>query len=291
MPDEIELDENSSSPKWPTVREGINGLAVARIGLRYEAVDEGTRDFADRAKALIEEKIKKAPGKIPVFGFIVEQAFTIGKLVVPEAGLAAEIFEVAETAFSSLQQDKELADKASEEVVAHTIEAAIKQLTSVYEVYAKNARGNAYAIQQSVVEHLGSALDRYIDNHPQPLQETDDFYHRFCDGLGLPSPDRSTVIAETMNKIWPDFEAKVQETADSIHFFHEMEDDVGRLEFLIDMESEGHNPEEFLRDVGADLDYWNKWLAVYHSSGKEAALDDISYHVGGRRTREIPGKI
>lgn len=112
MSDEIEF-EDASSPKWPTVREGVARVASARVNRRYEAIVEGTGQFEKRAGTLVAEKIKKPPKQLPLFGFIVEQVLVIGKLVVPEAGLAAEIFELAEAAHSSLNADAELVKEAN----------------------------------------------------------------------------------------------------------------------------------------------------------------------------------
>lgn len=285
MSDEIEF-EDASSPKWPTVREGVARVASARVNRRYEAIVEGTGQFEKRAGTLVAEKIKKPPKKLPLFGFIVEQVLVIGKLVVPEAGLAAEIFELAEAAHSSLNADAELVKEANTERIEHTVEKATKALTEFAEHLGEDARKKAAAIQKNVDEHLGDALDKYINNNPRPLDEHDTFYHEFCDSLGLLDPDYDAIVRTTIESVWPQFEAKVNETADSIHFFTEMEDDVARLDYLIDMIEHGHDVEGFLADVGADKNYWDKWLAEYRAQGKESALDAISYHVGGRRTRE-----
>ena len=68
--------------------------------------------------------------------------------------------------------------------------------------------------------------------------------------------------------------------AAQIHFFHEMDNDLERLNFLMDEAEKGNDPDDLLLVIGADRSYWDPFLTVFRSEGRSAALVALERHLG-----------
>jgi hypothetical protein len=90
-------------------------------------------------------------------------------LLVPEAGLAAEIAEAAKTAYETVKPAAELAEKANQEVVTNSVEQATNYLQELTKTYAEDVADKALPVKQAAENVVGAALDSYIKQNPQPL--------------------------------------------------------------------------------------------------------------------------
>ena len=70
----------------------------------------------------------------------------------------------------------------------------------------------------------------------------------------------------------PAFRKELMRVASGLHFFHELDNDFERLEFLIEQIEKGENADALLDYIGADRKYWDRYLAVYRADGKDAAM-------------------
>jgi hypothetical protein len=127
---------------------------------------------------------------------------------------------------------------------------------------------------------VGAALDSYIKQNPQPLKPDDDeFYRSLCNAIGIKQPDKDLIPLEVRNATWPPFEKAMLVVAAQIHFFHELDDDVERLNFLMDEAEKGNDPDALLSLIGADQPYWDTFLRVFRSEGRPAALLALQRHL------------
>jgi hypothetical protein len=277
---EIEF-ETTDSPRWPQVKEGAHGVARDRLQTRYDAVIQGAQWFRDDADTLIKDAIKKPPGHLSGFGALVESVMAACALLVPEVGLAAEIAEAAKTAYETLKPAKELIDKANEEVVADSVEQATSYLQELTKTYAEDVTDKALPIKQAAENAVGAALDSYITQNPQPFKPGDDeFYISLCDAIGIKEPDLNDIKQQVWNGVFPPFKAKVLTVAAQIHFFHELDNDIDRLNFLMDEADKGNDPDALLNLIGGDQSYWDPFLAVYHADGRPAAVVALERKLG-----------
>ncbi len=83
---------------------------------------------------------------------------------------------------------------------------------------------------------------------------------------------------EVWNKVFPPFKEQVLVAAAQIHFFHEMDDDFERLNFLMDEAENGNDPDGLLDLIGGKRDYWDQFLTVYRSQGRSAAILALEQH-------------
>ena len=277
---EIEF-ETTDSPNWATVKLGAQGVASNRLQTRYDAVIQGAQWFRDDADTLVKATIKKPPGHLSGFGALVEGVMAACVLLVPAAGLAAEIVEATKTAYETLKPAKELVDKANEEIVADSVEQATNYLQELTKSFAEDVADKALPIKQDAQNAVGAALDSYITQNPQPLKPGDDqFYASLCDAIGIKEPDLNDIKREVWNKIFPPFKSKVLTIAAQMHFFHELDNDMDRLNFLMDEADKGNDPDALLSLIGGDQSYWDPFLAVYRSDGRSAAEQALGRKLG-----------
>jgi len=280
MSEQTEI-ETVDSPRWPEVKEGAHGVARDRLQTRYDAVIQGAQWFRDDADTLVKEAIKKPPEHLSGFGAIVEAVMAACVLLVPEAGLAAEIAEAVKTAYETLKPATELVEKANQQVVADSVEQATNYLQELTKTYAEDVADKALPVKQAAENAVGAALDSYITQNPQPLKPGDDeFYKSLCDAIGIKEPDLNAIKMEVWNEVFPPFKKKVLTAAAQIHFFHEMDNDLERLNFLMDEAEKGNDPDDLLSLIGADQSYWDPFLTVFRSDGRNAAVLALSRHLG-----------
>jgi hypothetical protein len=277
---EIEF-ETVDSPRWPEVKEGAHGVARDRLQTRYDAVIQGAQWFRDDADALVKDAITKPPEHLSGFGALAEAVMAACVLLVPEAALAAEIAEAVKTAYETVKPAAELVEKANQEVVANSVEEARNYLQELTKTYAEDVADKALPVKQAAQNAVGAALDSYITQNPQPLKPGDDeFYRSLCDAIGIKEPDLNAIKMEVWNEVFPPFKKKVLVVAAQIHFFHEMDNDVERLNFLMDEAEKGNDPDDLLSLIGADRSYWDPFLTVFRSEGRPAALVALERHLG-----------
>lgn len=278
---EIEF-ETVDSPNWPQVKEGAHGVARDRLNIRYDAVVQGAQEFRDDADTLVKDSIKKPPGELSGFGNIIAAAMECVMLVVPEVGLAHEILEAAKASYEMVKSASELNDKVDEQITANTVEEATNYLQELTKNYAEEITSQALQVSKDALDAVGSALDSYIQQNPQPFQPGDDnFYRSLCDGIGIEDPDLNAVKMEVWNKVFPPFKQQVLTAAARIHFFQELDNDPDRLAFLMDEADKGNDPDSLLDLIGGDRAYWDPFLAIYRSDGRDAAAQALARHLVG----------
>jgi hypothetical protein len=59
-----------------------------------------------------------------------------------------------------------------------------------------------------------------------------------------------------------------------------MDNDVERLNFLMDEDEKGNDPDALLSLIGGDRSYWDPFLTVFRSEGRDAALVALERHLG-----------
>jgi hypothetical protein len=276
---EIEF-ETVDSTRWPGVKDGAHGVARERLQNRYDLVIEGAKLFETDAGTAITKYITKPPEHISGFGAIFESVMAACLLLVPEVGLAAEVAkkvkeacEQVKTAYEVGKPLAELAEKANQEFVAETIKEAQQYLTELTNSYAEQVRHQALGVKQAAEDAVGAALDSYITQNPQPLKPGDDeFYGSLCDAIGIKQPDKELLPLEVRNASWPPFQKAMLVVAAQIHFFQELDNNPERLNFLMDEAEKDNDPDALLSLIGADQSYWDRFLTVFHSEGRSAAL-------------------
>jgi hypothetical protein len=279
---EIEF-ETVDSPRWPQVKEGAHGVARDRLHIRYDAVMQGAQWFRDDADTLVKDAIKKPPGELSGFGNIIAAAMDCVMLVVPEVGLAHEILEAAHASYEMVKSAWELNEKVDEQITANTVEEATNYLQELTKNYAEDVANQALQVSKDALDAVGSALDSYIQQNPQPFQPGDDnFYSSLCDGIGIEDPDLSAVKMEVWNRVFPPFKQQVLTAAARIHFFQELDNDPERLAFLMDEADKGNDPDALLDLIGGDRAYWDTYLAIYRSDGRDAAAQALVQHLTGQ---------
>jgi len=161
------------------------------------------------------------------------------EVLVPEVGLAHEIYVEAKTVYETIKPVSDLMEKAEQGLIANSVEEATNQLQELTKQFAEDVTDNALRVKQAAQNGLGPALDRYVRDNPQEFPAGDDgYYKQLCDqALGLHDPDISEVRMEVWNTVFPPFKEKVLIAAAQIHFFHEMDSDVERLDLR-----PGHRP-------------------------------------------------
>jgi hypothetical protein len=281
MSDGTEIEfETVDSPRWPQVKEGAHGVARDRLQTRYDAVIQGAQSFRDDADTLVKDVIRKPPGHLSGLA-LVEAVMPVCLLLVPEVGLAAEIAEAAKTAYETVKPSTELVEKANQQVEAASVEQATNYLQELTKTYAEDVADNALPVKQAAEDAVGVALDSYITGNPLPLKPgDDDFYRSLCDAIGIKEPDLQAIKMDVWNKVFPPFKAKVLVVAAQIHFFQEMDNDVERLNFLMDEGEKGNDPDALLSLIGGDRSYWDPFLTVFRSDGRTAALAALEQRLG-----------
>jgi hypothetical protein len=281
MSEETETEfETVGSKNWDIVRLGAKAEASRRLQNRYDAVMAGVQLFRDDAGETVEKVITKPPEHLSGFGVVAEAVTVACGMVLPELGVAEEIVEALKQAYEVAKASDELVEKANQEVVAKDVDEAKKYLTGLTNSYAQEVTHQALGVKQAAEDAAGAALDSYIKQNPQPLNPDDDeFCKSLCDAIGIKQPDKDLIPLEVRNATWPPFEKAMLVVAAQIHFFHEMDDDFERLNFLMDEAEKGNDPDDLLSLIGADRSYWDPFLSVFRSDGRLAAGAALEQHL------------
>jgi len=276
--------ESVDSPNWAIVKEGATNLARYNLQQRYNAAVSAAEGFKSDAHQLLDQAITKPPGRLLNFGAIADLVVVACEIVLPEEGIIALVFDEAKQAWEEVKPSEELASKATEEFEANTVEEATKHLSELSDLLASEIVSNALTITNSAGTKVGDALDEYIKQNPQDFTTKDQaYYQTLCDAIGVTVPNVESLQDEIINKVMTTFRERVMWTAARIHFFVEMNDDAERLNFLIDDVAEkGTDPDDFVKGIGGDVAYWDQFLSVYRSDGKQAALQALASHFLGR---------
>ena len=272
--------EGVGSARWVQVRTAAGVIVRDRLQVLTFAVQTGVRNFQRDSDGMIDEYIKEPPPKpITGLGAIVDALGAACAILIPEATLAAEIFETAKTVYETLKPAVELKEKLDEQVVARSVEDAKAHLKSVARELADEADNKAPLALDQALGTVNRSLDAYITAHPQPLQDSDEFYGALSDGIGIRHMDPTSSAATIYNAIFPPFKKELLRATASLHFFHEMDNDIERLDFLIGEAEKGNDPDALLVYIGADKAYWDRFLTVYRSSGRDAAVQTLQLHL------------
>jgi hypothetical protein len=264
--------ETTDSPNWPQVKEGAHGVARERIDVRYKGVIQGANDFTRSASQLVANCIKKPPESISIFGAIADVVLVAATLVVPEVGVAAEILETVKKSYEALKASSELVEKVNQMEKAESVESATAQLKGIADDMAEDVEHGAATMQELALDSVGAALESYVTQNPQVFRLGDDaFYGELCDGIGITKSSLEDVSMAAWRQMFTPFREKVLQTAATLHFFKEMDDDPERLNFLMDQADEGNDPDALLDLIGGDRAYWDQFLSVYKSNGRDAA--------------------
>jgi hypothetical protein len=259
--------ETVDSPNWPLVKEGANGIARDRLQNRYDAVYQGAQWFRDDADTLVKATIKKPPEHLSAFSAIADSLLAVCTLVVPEAGLAAEIFEAVKTSYESLKPAAELYAQITEQAAVSSVEDATSRLQELTKQFAEDVADKALQVKKTAEEAVPRALDAYITHNPQPLKQGDtELYKSLCDAIGIKEEDLSDIKMEVWNKVFPPFKAKVLEASAQLHF-EDMDNDGERLKFLLDEGVKGTDPYALLHTVAGKVEDFDKYLKIFQSGG------------------------
>jgi flagellar hook-length control protein FliK len=202
-------------------------------------------------------------------------------VLVPEVGLAAEILETVKVSYETLKPAAELVKKANEQLVVTSVEQATDYLQELTKMYAEDVADNALQLKKNMVDAVEPALDSYVKENPQVFDPVNAaLFKALCDGIGIKEPDPEEIKMEVWRKVFPPFKEQVLVVAAQIHFFRELDDDFERLDFLMEEAEKGNDPDALLSLIGGDRVYWDEFLKVYRSRGKEAAKTALAGHLG-----------
>jgi histone H3/H4 len=276
---EIEF-ETIDSPNWPGVKDGAIALGRTNLQYRYNAAVAAAEGFKADAHQLVNSTITKPPGHVSAFSAIVDVVMAACEIVIPEEAAIHLVYQAAKAAWEEVKPSAELLEKANEQIEANTVEEATKHLNEVSDRLAEDIVRNASHITEKAGEQIEAALVEYVRQNPQVFQREQAYYQTLCDAVGLQKPDVDRLADEMINKVMPKFREKVMETSASLHFFHELSSDFERLNFLIEITEKGTDPDAFLKLIGGDQHYWDEFLSVYRSEGKDAAARALAHHLG-----------
>jgi hypothetical protein len=276
---EIEF-ETVDSPNWPGVKDGAIDLGRTNLQYRYNAAVAAAEGFKADAHQLVNSTITKPPGRVSAFGAIVDAVMAVCELVIPEEAAIALVYKAAKAAWESVKPSAELVAKVNEQIEANSVEEATKHLYEVSDRLAEDIVRNASHITEKAGEQIEAALVEYVQQNPQVFQRDQAYYQTLCDAIGLQKPNVDLLADQMINKVMPKFREMVMETSASLHFFHELDDDFERLNFLIEITEKGTDPDAFLKLIGGNQQYWDEFLSVYRQEGKEAAVRALGRHLG-----------
>ena len=285
MSDDNEIEfESDDSGNWAIVKAGATTLAQTNLQKRFNAAASAAEGFKSDAHRLLDEAITKPPGSLLSFGAIADLVVAACWIVLPEEGVIALVFEEAKQAWEAVKPSYELARKATEPFEANTVEAAKEHLSELYDMLAAEIASNALTITSSAQNKVGDALNEYVKQNPQvfPMIQDQDqaYYQTLCDAIGVTAPNVESLQDEIITKVMTTFRESVNWTVAHMHFM-EMSDDLERLNFLIDdIAEKGTDPDDFLKGIGGDVDYWDQFLSIYRSDGKHAAMVALGSRLG-----------
>jgi hypothetical protein len=271
MSDEgIEIDENSHSPGWEAVKANAYTEAVRRLDVKANAVTAGAHNFERDAAGMIDTQVKIPPRKPTVFGALAEALLTAGAIFVPEATAAAEILEAAKTFYEVVKPSVELVEEMRKEVEADRVDDLREKLREKMRSLADDMENSAVSAQQLAGKHVSDCLDRFIDANPRPLGHDERFYGALCDGIGITEQDAVDIRMSIYHSLMGPFKHDLSVVTASIHFFKDFDTDSERLKFLVEEVEPHTDVHEFLQLIGADVDFWMRWIGIYHKTGDVA---------------------
>lgn len=271
---EQEIDFGTvGSAGWGTVLNGVQVEANRRLQLRYDATTIGIGKFHNSADELIKEVFTKPPGRISPFGALVDIAITFCEVAIPEATVAKVIFDGAKAAYEEVKTSVEFADKVNEAIEANSVDEAVNQMQSLLAQACVDLPEKTLKIIQGAENAVEEALSAYVTANPLPFEENESFYRDLCDHLNIAEPDVGLVSEQAANEAFFPFKEKVLTFSAQRHFFHDLDDDLARLEFLLDdVAAEGTDPDAFLDLIGAPKEKYDPYIRIYRSSGRDAAI-------------------
>jgi hypothetical protein len=254
--------------EWLAHQNAAGLVADRRLQIRYDGLVQGIQWFRDDAGQMITETIKKPPGKISFFGTFVEMLIPALEVLLPEEGLAIELFTVGKTLFETAKPGTELVDKMKEEIVANTVEEAQKHMAAIVNQFAEDVIDKAGPIHQTLGKEVPEALRAYVDAHPQHFSDDDAFHNQLVDAIGLTEPDLGQVKKKAYDKAFPAFKAELLKTTAQMHFFHDLDSDGERFKFLVEhVIKVGTDPDQFLTLIGANKARFDKAIALWRQYG------------------------
>jgi hypothetical protein len=251
---------------------GVKQEAHIRLDVLTHAYIAGARDFRDDADKMVDEYIKEKPKQISGLGAVFEALMAAGEILVPEAGLAHEIYLTAKTVVEEMKPGRELIEKANEAVAVKSVEEAKSHLKQVAIDAAEEVEHRAPRALDLGLGTVGDSVKIYLAGQAQPPQHSEAVYRTVCDAIGIKHMDPDDARMTVWRQVMPAFRKELMRVASGLHFFHELDNDFERLEFLIEQIEKGENADALLDYIGADRKYWDRYLAVYRADGKDAAM-------------------
>lgn len=271
---ETEVDfETTDSPNWPEVKDGARQLAYDHLNERFQAATTATAGFVADAHQLVDNTITKPPGHISPWGAILDIVSAACDVIIPEEALVAQlVYKGMKSAWEEIKTTEEVAEQYHQQVEADSVDAARQYLGHAADSLAEMITRSASRMIERSKEGVDPALEEYVRANPQVFRRGDsEYYDTLCRAIGVERPDQDLLATQMINATMDQFRRKVEEVAATLHFFHGMDTDRERLDFLMDIAEQGTDPDAFIRLIGADQAYWDQFLSAYRSGGRDAA--------------------
>jgi hypothetical protein len=249
--------------------------AEGRLEVLTHAIVAGANSFRNDADKMVDTYIKEVPKQISGFGPVCEALIAAGEVIFPEAGLAHDIYLTAKTVKEMMKPGLDVIDKANEAVYPRSVEEAKIHLKQIAMDAAEEVENRAPRALKGGLETVRDSVRAYLHSQPQPLQHNEAFYRAMCDAIGVKDVDPDDARMKVWRQVMPAFQKELMRTKAGLHFFHELDSDGERLLFLIEQVEKGNDPDALLDHIGADREYWDRYLAIYRARGKEAAIAAI----------------
>jgi hypothetical protein len=249
--------------------------AHIRLEVLTHAIVAGTRNFRDDADKMVDAYIKEMPKEIHGFGAYFEAVMAAGEILLPEVGLAHEIWLTAKTVKEMMKPGMEYVDKYNEAFYPRSVEEAKQHLKQVAVDAAEEVENLAPRALKEGLETVRASVKAYLRSRPRPLLHDEAVYHAVLDAIGVKEVDPDDARMKVWGQIMPAFQKELMRTKAGLHFFHELDSDAARLNFLIEQLEKGNDPDALLAHIGGDQQYWDRYLAIYRARGKEAAFAAI----------------
>lgn len=268
-------------PHWDHVTGGLVEMASNNLHVMVQWMGAGGQAFRDDADTMIGEYIKEPPKSLGAFEAIADAVVGAVGVFIPVGHLAAEIYEAVKIVYDQAKLAKGVWDTAGEIQVARDVEGAKDQLRQLTKQFAEDFAMKSIAGYQASLSTLHAKVLEFLHTHPQPVPTDENWYAATCQAMGLGATYEDSAHHFAIELMKPFRKAVMTQTA-TLHFFHELDDDVERLDFLIQQEQQGNQPEALLQLIGADVAYWKKYLDIYRAQGEEAAKQALLSHLMGR---------
>lgn len=257
-------------------------MAHERLNVVTQAMVIGTKYFRNDAEKMVDEYIKEPPKRIEPLGALFEAAFAAAEVLFPiETTAGALIYKTAKLVKETLKPGLEFMEKAKETIEPRSVEEAKSHLKGVAIKLEEEEAIKAPKAMKEGLATVRESVEAYLAVHPQlprQLQNDEDLYKMICDAIGISDFDPEGASLQVSNKLRPPFSAALMRAKSSLHFFNELDNDVERLEFLIEQEEKGNDPDKLLDYIGGDRKYWDRFLKIYRTRGKEAAINELMFH-------------